>query len=129
MANSPEWSCRVEAGPRDGSKGNAVVERYHRTIFEIASSFLLNSHASPLFWVEAYKYAEYLHNRMTNGQSGECTPHELVFRRRPRYDRLRVFGCDMYEHIGALPKVPGGTRARKGNFMGIPEDFPTGYLM
>ena len=57
VANAPEWGCRVEAGPRDGSKGNAIVERYHRTIFEIASSFLLNSHASPLFWIEAYRYA------------------------------------------------------------------------
>ena len=36
-----------------------------KTIFEIASSFLLKtSHASPLFWVEAYRYAECLHIRM-----------------------------------------------------------------
>ena len=129
VATAPEWGCRVEAGPRDGSKGNAIVERYHRTIFEIASSFLLNSHASPLFWVEAYRYAEYLHNRMVTGHTGEFTPHEMVFRKRPRFDRMRVFGSDMYEHIGGLPKVPGGTRARKGYFMGIPEDSPTGYLM
>ena len=129
VANAPEWGCRVEAGPRDGSKGNAIVERYHRTIFEIASSFLLNSHASPLFWVEAYRYAEYLHNRMVTGHTGEFTPHEMVYRKRPRFDRMRVFGSDMYEHIGGLPKVPGGTRARKGYFMGIPEDSPTGYLM
>ena len=129
VATAPEWGCRVEAGPRDGSKGNAIVERYHRTIFEIASSFLLNSHASPLFWVEAYRYAEYLHNRMVTGHTGEFTPHEMVYRKRPRFDRMRVFGSDMYEHIGGLPKVPGGTRARKGYFMGIPEDSPTGYLM
>ena len=42
---------------------------------------------------------------------------------------MRVFGSDIYEHIGGLPKVPGGTRARKGYFIGIPEDSPTGYLM
>ena len=89
----------------------------------------MNSHASLLFWVEAYRYAEYLHNRMVTGHTGEFTPHEMVYRKRPRFDRMRVFGSDMYEHISGLPKVPGGTRARKGYFMGIPEDSPTGYLM
>ena len=66
---------------------------------------------------------------MVTGHTGEFTPHEMVYRKRPRFDRMRVFGSDMYEHIGGLPKVPGGTRARKGYFMGIPEDSPTGYLM
>ena len=40
-----------------------------------------------------------------------------------------MFGCDIYEHIGDQVKVPGGTRARKGHFMGIPEDSPAGFLM
>ena len=84
---------------------------------------------SPLFWVEAYKYAEFLYNRMTTAGTGEFTPHELVHGKRPRFDRVKVFGCDMYEHLGGLPKVPGGTKARKGFFLGIPSDAPTGYLM
>ena len=129
VAASPEWGCRVEAGPRDGSKGNGIVERYHRTVFEIASSFLLQAHMSPLFWPEAYRYAELMYNRMTTVHTGEFSPYELVYRRRPRFDRIRVFGCDIYEHIGDQVKVPGGTRARKGYFMGIPEDSPAGFLM
>ena len=35
-----EHDVIVEASHRDGSTGNGLVERYHRTIFEIASSFL-----------------------------------------------------------------------------------------
>jgi len=35
----------------------------------------------------------------------------------------------MYEHLDGLPKVPGGTKARKGFFLGIPSDSPSGYLM
>ena len=66
---------------------------------------------------------------MVTGHTGEFTPHEMVYRKPPRFDRMRVLGSDMYEHIGGLPKVPGGTRARKGYFMGIPDDSPTGYLM
>ena len=38
-----EHDLVVEASPRDGSNGNGLVERYHRTIFEIASSFLHRS--------------------------------------------------------------------------------------
>ena len=32
-----EWGSRVEAAPRAGSTGNGIVERYHRTLFEISS--------------------------------------------------------------------------------------------
>ena len=35
----------------------------------------------------------------------------------------------MYEHLDHLPKVVGGTKARKGFFFGLPEDSPSGYLM
>ena len=124
-----EYGVTVEASPRHGSTGNGLVERYHRIIFEIASSFLRRSRMSPLFWVEAYKYAEFLYNRMTTTGTGEFTPHELVHGHRPRFDRVKVFGCDMYEHLDGLPKVPGGTKARKGFFLGIPSDSPSGYLM
>ena len=124
-----ENGVTVEASPRHGSTGNGLVERYHRIIFEIASSFLRRSRMSPLFWVEAYKYAEFLYNRMTTAGTGEFTPHELVHGHRPRFDRVKVFGCDMYEHLDGLPKVPGGTKARKGFFLGIPSDSPSGYLM
>ena len=120
---------RVEASPRDGNKGNGICERHHRTIFDIASGFLRQSHVSPLFWVEAYRYATLLYNSMTTSHTGQYSPHELVFGKRPRFDRIRVFGCDMYEHLADLPKVPGGVKARKGYFFGLPEDSPTGYLM
>ena len=124
-----EHDVVVEASPRDGSTGNGLVERYHRIIFEMASSFLRRSRMSPLFWVEAYKYAEFLYNRMTTASTGEFTPYELVYGKRPRFDRVKVFGCDMFEHLDGLPKVPGGVKARKGFFLGIPEDAPSGYLM
>ena len=35
----------------------------------------------------------------------------------------------MYEHLDGLAKVPGGTKARKGFFLGIPSGSPSGYLM
>ena len=120
---------RVEASPRDGNKGNGICERHHRTIFDIASGFLRQSHVSPLFWVEAYRYATLLYNSMTTSHTGQYSPHELVYGKRPWFDRIRVFGCDMYEHLADLPKVPGGVKARKGYFFGLPEDSPTGYLM
>ena len=70
---------RVEASPRDGNKGNGICERHHRTIFDIASGFLRQSHVSPLFWVEAYRYATLLYNSMTTSHTGQYSPHELVY--------------------------------------------------
>ena len=62
---------KVEASPRDGNKGNGICERHHRTIFDIASGFLRQSHVSPLFWVEAYRYATLLYNPMTTSHTGQ----------------------------------------------------------
>ena len=39
-----------------------------------------------------------------------------------------MFGCDVYEHVDQA-KVPGGQKARKGYFMGVPADSPAGFLM
>ena len=83
---------------------------------------------SPIFWVEASRYAEYLYNMMTTTHTHTFSPYELVYRKRPRFDRVRVFGCDVYEHV-EQPKVPGGQKARKGYFMGVPMDSPAGFLM
>ena len=41
-----EGVLKVEASPRDGNKGNGICERHHRTIFDIASGFLRQSHVS-----------------------------------------------------------------------------------
>ena len=65
----------------------------------MASSFLRRSRISPLFWVEAYKYAEFLYSRMTTASTGEFTPHELVYGKKPRFDRAKVFGCVMFERL------------------------------
>ena len=83
---------------------------------------------SPLFWVEAYRYAETLYNKMSTNHTDTFSPHELVYRHRPRFDRVKVFGCDVYEHVDRA-KLPGGTKARKGYFMGVPGDSPAGFLM
>lgn len=79
-----EHCMMVEAAPRDGSTGNVFVEQYHLVIFEMASSFLRRSRMSSLFWVESYKYAEFLYNRMITASTGEFTSHALVYGRRPR---------------------------------------------
>jgi len=63
-----EHDIVVEAAPRDGSTGNGLVERCHRIIFE------RRSRMSPLFWVESYKYAEFL-CRMVTASTGEFIPH------------------------------------------------------
>ena len=53
-----------------------------------------------LRWADACVYAVFLHNIIPNTfLGGERTPDGVVKGTRQRWDRLRVFGCDVYNVI------------------------------
>ena len=117
--------------PAYKSRINGKVERYHRTLHEAASAFLYDARLSPIFWPYAVMHAEWIKNRVIHRELGtNITPHEIVTRRRPRADRVRVFGSDMYEymHDSTEKSTPGRARARKLIYLGVPPDSASGYL-
>ena len=120
---------RHRVTPPNKSSLNGIVERHHRTIHEAANSYLYQARLSTAFWVYAVQHANYVKNRISHTRLGpKLTPFEIVHRRRPRYDRIKVFGADMFEYIPGQAKVPGGNKARKLIYIGVPENSDTGYL-
>jgi hypothetical protein len=76
------------------------------------------------FWADACEYSQVIAN-LTPSEvlGGNISPWEMVSGRRPRWDGLRVFGCDFYAHIpnNKLDKVPGIPRGKTLIFFGFQE--------
>lgn len=51
-------------------------------------------------WGEAVKTAAYLINRMeTNALNNNKTPVEIWYNQKPNFDKIKLFGCDVYNLI------------------------------
>jgi len=71
---------------------NGVIERDNRTVMEAARSMLYAENAPNYLWGKAANTAVYTLNRSINRTSGDKTPYELYFQRKPRVNHLRIFG-------------------------------------
>ncbi len=103
-----------------GSK-EKLAELWFRDHFDAANVMLWEARLSPAFWPDAVAYSNYVFNRMPNNHIGPTTPWTLLTGERARWDKIKVFGCDCYEHIpnNDFIKVPGVPRGRKLIFMGF----------
>lgn len=81
------------------SEQNGMVERRHRHVVETGLTLLAQSHVPKRFWHFAFDTAVYLINRMPSRTNSSVSPFEQVFKRRPDYSFLRVFGCQCYPHL------------------------------
>ena len=72
---------------------NGLAERKHRHIVETSIVMLSQSHVPNQFWFDACSTATYLINRMPTKLLSNMSPYEKLFKRVPKYDMLKVFGC------------------------------------
>lgn len=77
---------------------NGVAERLNRTISDMGRTMLAASHLPQTFWSFAYVTACYLHKRLPNSLTGDKTPFELFYGRRPQLDIVRTFGATAFVH-------------------------------
>jgi hypothetical protein len=99
-----------------------VAEAWNRDHFEAADAFLWQARLSPVFWPDAVAYSQYLFNRCPNERLGGITsPWTVITGERPNWHKIKVFGCDCFEHIPNNPfaKVPGVPKGRKLIFTGF----------
>lgn len=71
---------------------NGVAERKNRTLKEMVNSMMSYSRLSEGFWGETILTACYLLNHIPNVRAKK-TPYELLYKKRPDLDYLKVWGC------------------------------------
>ncbi|XP_012856897.1 PREDICTED: uncharacterized protein LOC105976150 [Erythranthe guttata] len=73
---------------------NAVVERKHQHILNVARSLLFQSHMPITFWNECISTAVFLINRTPAAKLNNLSPFELLYPGKLfDYNSLKVFGC------------------------------------
>ncbi|GJR63011.1 putative ribonuclease H-like domain-containing protein [Tanacetum coccineum] len=75
---------------------NRIVERWNRTLVEVARTMLIFSKAQLFLWAEAVATACYTQNRSLIQKHHNKTPYELLHDRKPDLSYLRVFGALCY---------------------------------
>ncbi|KAI3810393.1 hypothetical protein L1987_20005 [Smallanthus sonchifolius] len=81
------------------SEQNGIVERRHRHVVETGLSLLAHSSLPQRFWHFAFETAVYLINRLPSRVSSNKSPFEHVFKRKPDYSFLRVFGSQCFPYL------------------------------
>ena len=75
---------------------NGLAERKHRHITELALAMMFQSKTPFKYWVKAFYTANYVSNLLPSSAVGFKTPFELLYKQKPDYSFLRVFGSACY---------------------------------
>lgn len=75
---------------------NGCAERKHRHIVELGRSLLHNASVPFSYWTYAFDTAVFTMNRIPSSHNVNTTPFEILFKEKPNYNELRVFGSLCY---------------------------------
>ncbi len=104
---------------------NGVAERLNRSLISKARSMLIEARLGDQFWAEAVSTSNYLKNILPSKSLNDATPFELFFNKKPKYELLRVWGCESFVKI-QKPKSKLHARSKKMLFMGYDGEY-SGY--
>ena len=104
----------------DTHQQNGRVERKHRHILNVAQALRFQANLPLRFWGECILTAAYLINRTPTFILQGKTPYEILFRAKPTYDNIKVFGCLCYVHRFQRQKDKFASHSRKCLFLGYP---------
>lgn len=75
---------------------NGLAERKHRHLTELALSMMYQSRTPFKYWVEAFYTANYVSNLLPSSAVDFKSPFEMLYKKKPEYSFLRVFGSACY---------------------------------
>ncbi|MBW0461685.1 hypothetical protein O181_001400 [Austropuccinia psidii MF-1] len=99
---------------------NGRIERTNRTISEMARTSLIAAKLPSFLWPWAFRHAVWVFNRYLHADS-TLTPFEVLGKKRPSLELLRVFGAKSYIYNHKFKK-DFSPRATIGYHLGVSED-------
>jgi len=102
-----EKDIKIKPCPPYVHELNGTAERYSRTIMDMARCLLAEAKVDRCYWSEAIKAAAFLKNRTLTNTIVRETPYEIVFKRKPSANELRLYGSRVYV------RIPEGKRRSK----------------
>jgi hypothetical protein len=97
---------------------NGAAERKHRHIVEVGLSLLTHSYMPLKYWDEAFLAATYLINRTPAKNLQYASPLEVLYKEKPDYSMLRVFGCACWPNLRPYNARKLAFRSKRCAFLG-----------
>ncbi|MBW0523705.1 hypothetical protein O181_063420 [Austropuccinia psidii MF-1] len=94
---------------------NGSIKRYNRAIANMGRTLLHKSGLPRNFWGFAFMWASHIQNLIPNSLRKDASPVELLFRKKPCYDQMRLFGKLVYVHIPCEKRRKLNDQAIAGN--------------
>jgi hypothetical protein len=102
---------------------NAIVERKHQHLLNVARSLRFQSHLPLQFWADCILSVAHIINRIPTPLLSNKSSYQLLFSKVPSYSHLKVFGCLAYVSTLSRNKTKFDPRATPSIFIGYQHDM------